>query len=373
MAQVRPPINVNILKQCREQLALPLDVVKRKIKFIDKFENNEKVPTLKQLSTLADLYEVPRWVFIAEELPQKYQYHNNPAFRLMQGADIESPYKIHKLIARVEQYRNLFLELRADMDSPIAEFVAPDIPEEPAQAALVVRQWLSITEPLDFDGLRQKLEEKNIFIFRTNKYTHWSKTNENIRGLSIFYDTLPVIIINGSDYRKAQSFTLLHELGHVLRKKTAIDAWKKNKQKDDEVAEAIWCDNFAGSFLMPEVYFIDANLSDLEAINRLAKQLEVSTYACLVRARQLNKINQAQYTQFQSILKAKYDQLQRKFKNASGGPLRNRAKEVKNQFSAQFIRTVIDYYHRDELNLHQSTTILDLKTPSHFLELARDM
>ena len=367
MAQVRPPINVNILKQCREQLALPLDIVKRNMKFIDEFENSEKVPTLKQLSTLADLYEVPRWVFIADELPQKYQYHNNPVFQLMRDTKIESPYKIHKLIARVEQYRSLFLELRADMDSPIAEFVAPDISNNPVQASMEVREWLSLAEPLDFDGLRQKLEEKNIFVFCTNKYAHWSKTNTEVRGLSIFYDTLPVIIINDSDYRKAQSFTLIHELGHVLRKKTEIDGWRKN------TAEENWCDRLAGSVLMPESYFVDANLGDLDAIMDLAKRLKVSTYACLVRARQLNKINQNQYVRFQSILKAKYDQLQRKLKDARGGPSRNRVQEVKNQFSAQFIRTVIDYYHRDELNLHQSTTILDLKTPSHFLELARDM
>ncbi len=352
---------------------MSLDVVKETVRSIDKIENSEKKPTFKQLNDLGELYEVPRWVFIAKELPKEYQYHNNPAFRRMQGADIESPDKVHKLIARVEQYRNLFLELRADMDNPIAESVAPDIAGNPAQAAVKVRQWLSLTKPLDFDGLRQKLEEKNIFIFCTNNYSHWSKTNKNIRGLSIFYDTLPIIIINGSDYRKAQSFTLLHELGHVLRKKTAIDAWKKNRQQDDEVAEEIWCDNFAGSVLMPDNWFADESFDDLGTIKNLAKKIKVSPYACLVRARQLNKINSEKYTQFQSILKAEYDQLQRKLKDAKGGPPRNRVKEVKNQFSAQFIRTVIDYYYREDINLHQSTKILDLKTSSNFLDLAGSM
>ena len=370
MAQVRLPINVNILKQCREQLAMSLDVVKKTVRSIDKIENSEKYPTFKQLNDLGELYEVPRWVFIAKELPKEYQYYNTPAFRRMRDTEIESPDKVHKLITRVEQYRSLFLELRADMDNPIAEFVAPDISNNPVQASVEVREWLSLTEPLDFDGLRQKLEEKNIFIFRTNNYPHWSKTNKNIRGLSIFYDTLPIIIINGSDYRKARSFTLLHELGHVLRKKTAIDAWKKNKQKDDEVTEEIWCDSFAGSVLIPDSWFADESFGDLGTIKILAKKIKVSPYACLVRARQLNKINPAQYTQFQSILKAEYDQLQR---DAQRGPPRNRVKEVKTQFSAQFIRTVIDYYYREYINLHQSTKILDLKTSSNFLELAEDM
>ncbi len=343
---------------------MSLDVVKRKIKFIDEFENNKKVPTLKQLSTLADLYEVPRWVFIAEELPKEYQYYNTPAFRRMQGADIESPDKVHKLITRVEQYRSLFLELRADMDNPIAEFVAPDISNNPVQASVEVREWLSLAEPLDFDGLRQKLEEKNIFVFCTNKYTHWSKTNTEVRGLSIFYDRLPVIIINDSDYRKAQSFTLMHELGHVLRKKTEIDGWRKN------TAEESWCDRLAGSVLMPESYFVDKNLSDLDAINRLAERLKVSTYACLVRAHHLDKVTQEQYNGFEAILKKKYEEALKKLKESDGGPSRNRVNEVTKQLSAPFVRTVIDYYYREELNLHQSTRMLDLKTSSQFLELA---
>lgn len=372
MAQVIPPINVNILKQCREQLALSLDVVKSKMKFIDEFENNEKVPTLKQLSILADLYEVPRWVFIADELPKEYQY-NTPPFRRMQGADIESHSKIHKLIARIEQYRKLFLELRADMDNPISEFVAPYILDDPVPTAVAVRQWLSLTEPLDFDGLRQKLEDKDIFVFCTNKYTHWSNINNTIRGISIFYNTLPLIIINGSDYRKAQSFTLLYELGHVLRKKTVIDAWKRNSSKDENIDEIFWCNMLASSVLMPEDWFADESFDDLGTIKNLAKKIKVSPYTCLVRARQLNKINQNQYVRFQSILKAEYDEFQKKLKDAKGGPARNIVKEVKKQFNCSFIRAVINSYHQEYINLHQSTKILDLKTSSHFLELARDM
>ena len=61
----------------------------KKVPKIEKIESGEQKPTFKQLDTLADLYSVPRWVFISEQLPGKYQFNKSvPAFR--QFADSNS-------------------------------------------------------------------------------------------------------------------------------------------------------------------------------------------------------------------------------------------------------------------------------------------
>ena len=61
-------LNVDILKRCREQMNLSQDDVKKKISSINSIESGVKRPTYKQLDTLSDLYQVPRWVFIASWL-----------------------------------------------------------------------------------------------------------------------------------------------------------------------------------------------------------------------------------------------------------------------------------------------------------------
>ena len=74
--------NADILRQCREQMRLTCDEVQKAIKItISHIESGELSPTIKQLDKLGELYGVPPWVFIAESLPEQYQFTKSvPAF-----------------------------------------------------------------------------------------------------------------------------------------------------------------------------------------------------------------------------------------------------------------------------------------------------
>ena len=103
-------LNLEMIKRCREQVGLSQAEVETKIDSISSIESGKKRPTYKQLDTLADLYQVPRWVFITDELLQEYQYMEKPAFRKFKDVEIFQDAKIRKLIARVEQYRDLLID-----------------------------------------------------------------------------------------------------------------------------------------------------------------------------------------------------------------------------------------------------------------------
>ena len=122
----------------------------------------------------------------------------------------------------------------------------------------------------------------------TSKYKGWSQIDkESLRGLSIFHDILPVVVINDSDYKKSQSFTLFHELGHLLKKHMAIGC------ENVRIKEEKWCDELAGCVLMPsESNILNQSFDQLKEIKRVAKQFKVSPYSCLVRLKQLGAINQ---------------------------------------------------------------------------------
>ena len=77
MAATVENVNPAILLQCRKQMALDIEEVKRKIGSIESIESGEKYPTFNQLSILAEMYNVPRWVFISEELPSEYNFAKN--------------------------------------------------------------------------------------------------------------------------------------------------------------------------------------------------------------------------------------------------------------------------------------------------------
>ena len=370
-------INKDILRQCREQIGLSLPDVAKKVAKIAVIEQGDQKPTFKQIDTLADLYKVPRWVFISDHLPERYQFDKAiPAFRQLtdSNADVFSEHKVRSLTARVARFRELILELREDMGEPVTVFHPPELKRNatPDFVAQQVRDWLDITEEsFEFSKWKEMLEEKNIFVFMTSKYMGWSHVDKALfRGLTIYHQKLPIIIINDSDAKKAQSFTLFHELGHLLRKESAIDDWSAYHQRVEK-----WCDELSGNVLMPAEQILSAvdNIDDLDAVKDIAKCFKVSPYACLVRLRQMMIIDQGAYLGFEAQLKAEYRRLQKKLKESDGGPARNRSQEVLKQYGHIYANALFQAYHNKEIGLHKLCQAFDLKRASYALEMGRQL
>ncbi len=372
-------INKDILRQSRGQIGLSLSVVAKKVAKIGAIEAGDQKPTFKQLNTLAELYKVPRWVFISDHLPEKYQFDKAiPSFRKFSdsNADVFGDPKVRSVTARVESFRELILELREDMGEAVSNFKPPALSKKatPEDLSGQIRNWLEITgKRPDFSEWKEILEEKNIFIFMTSKYKGWSHVDKALlRGLAIYYQKLPIIIINDSDSKKAQSFTLFHELGHLLRKESAIDDWGAYNQQVER-----WCDELAGRVLMPADQFraaaCNTDLDDLDGIKSIASDFQVSTYACLVRLRQLRLIDQNDYLCFEAQLADEYRKLQKKLKQSTGGPARNRPQEVLKQYGHIYAKALFQAYHNKEIGLHKLCQAFDLKRASYALEMGMQL
>ncbi len=371
-------VNAKTLRQCREQMALDLDRVKKKVGSIAAIEAGEKYPTFKQLDTLADLYKVPRWVFVADKLPKQYDFARSaPAFRRFAdlASDAFADPKVRGLVAQVGRFRELVLELQEDADEPVPPFAPPALSDtkDAERCARETRRWLAVDGNLPFEGWKAHLEQKGIFVFMTSKYKGWSHVDKlQFRGLSMPHATLPIIVINNSDARKAHSFTLLHELGHLLRQEPALDSWH-----EQDAAVEKWCDQFAGAVLMPAQDFRNAvekiaggNPSTLKDVEKLADKFQVSSYACLVRLRTLEVISQRRYAEIDGAREAKYRQVQDALRQAPSGPARERSKEALEQYGRLYAGALFQAYHNDEIGLHRLCKAFDLKRVSQLRELA---
>lgn len=373
MAKRVENINKDTLCQCREQVGMDLFEVEKKVKKIAEIEQGTQKPTFKQLETLAKLYRVPRWVFIAESLPEEYQFDRAvPAFRQFVDSDTEvfDDPKVRGLVARVERFRSLILELREDMSEAVVVFSPPKIQQNAnlSDIARQIEEWLNIpAKRPDFPQWKAMLEEKGVFIFMTSKYKGWSHIErELLRGMAIYHPTLPIIIINDSDARKAQSFTLFHELGHLLRKENALDDWKEQNIRTEK-----WCDKLAGNVLMPADKFRGTvqDVDDLAVVKKIARTFKVSAYACLVRMRQLRIIDQTKYDDYEAQLKKEYKELRKKLQNKDSGPARNRPVEVLNQYGHIYTKALFQAYHNKEIGLHKLSQLFDLKRTSYVLQM----
>lgn len=366
-----PNVNRHILRQCREQIGLDIEEAQNKTtKKLGAIEEGKENPTFLQLEKLAELYRVPQWVFLRDNLPDRYDF--GPRILSFRRAGLNDPasadnHKIRVITVGVERFRELVLELREDMGETVEPFSPPSLDTDMPRLARTVREWLGhTTGNHDFEKWKQAFEKKNIFVFLTDKYVGWSKVNASLRGFSIHREILPIIVINDSDVKAAQSFTLFHELGHLLHKESVIDvAGADDLSHLSQQREEKWCNEFAGEVLMPRETFSQAipemtgqKKKDLDSMDRAAKYFKVSSYACAVRMFQLQTINQQQFSKMANWLKERYERT-RQQKRAPVS--RNIAGEKFRQYGGIYSRAVVQAYRNQEIGLHKLCKLFGLK------------
>ena len=365
-------INPKILKLCREQMGLSVEKAQKKagLKTLSDIESGKRQPTFKQIDKLSKIYLVPSWVFLRNNLPNEYNFNKIPSFRTFNRTRANNfNYELRFILAKIESSRELILDLKKDLGESIKSFSAPDIKlSNMKESAKQIRKWLNVDEEsLNFDEWRQRLEDVGIFVFLTNKFAHWSKTDiKYFRGLSVFHDKLPVIVINGSDNYKAQSFTLFHELCHVIRGKTKWDTQIgiKSSAKEEQL-----CDNFAGEILMPKEQALRYRVSSFDQVKKFSKEFKTSQYASIVRLRQLNIINQAQYKDFVTQLDRKNAKEKQKLKESEGGPNRKIYKEAIDRYGGIYTKTILQAYYNKDLTLYKTRNMFDFKKTKYVLKL----
>ena len=362
---------------CREQIGLSIEQAEKKaaLSNLTGIEAGKRYPTIKQIEKLAKRYHVPTWIFLEKELPAKYRFDNFASFRKFWNNPV-NVYEVRAVIANVEQLRELLLEFKDDIEEPIKPFLPPRVKENDSKiTAEIIRQWLGCTNmAYSLGEWKRMLEDKNVFIFTTSKYPGWSKVEpDKFRGLSIYHDTLPIIVINNSDTHKAQSFTLFHELGHLLKKQSVLDEQKEMEIQGDEEK---WCDMFAGEVLMPQKDFLrevetfshqEPLEKQIRQIGKLAGRFQVSSYAFLVRMRHLNSVNPSQYNELINQLRQNYLAYKNKLKG--GGISRNIAKEALEQYGTIYSKAVAQMYRNQEIGLHKFCKLFGIKKVSDALKL----
>ena len=98
-----------------------------------------------------------------------------------------------------------------------------------------------------FTLLRTRTESAGVFVLRKGDLGshHTAIDVETFRGFAIADDVAPFVVINDNDSRAAWSFTLLHELTHLLLGQTGISG----SHSGEEIEE--FCNNVAAEWLLP--------------------------------------------------------------------------------------------------------------------------
>lgn len=192
---------------------------------------------------------------------------------------------------------------------------------------------------------------------------------EEMRGFSIVEPQrpLPAIAINSGDAVRGKTFTLMHELAHVLlRRRSLCDLEDVTRAPDPDAQRLEWfCNEVSAATLMPRSALLREPLvrnaaagsvwSD-DALVYLSGRFGVSEEAMLLRLVTLGRASREFYRERRRhfILRRRTDHGQ------SAGFITYYNKQIRN-LGQRYIRTVLDAHHRNEITDADLSRYLGMK------------
>ncbi len=331
--------------------------------------------TFGQLRTVAD-YFGRGVLFFLEESPVDPQQVHTPQFRTLANQKPELSPKIKTLIERVEHHRDFYVAQREYLDATdFPRFDPPNLAgRSVAAAARIAREWLGLGAANSFDTYRQAVEAKGVLVFRSNGYNgRWQIAKESpILGFSLYDAQCPVIVVKKLVWEPRQSFTLIHELGHILLHKiSSIDDESDFRSHEGAEREA---NAFAGLVLVPDEFLrtIDDHGLPQEValyddwLEPQRRAWGVSAETILRRLLDAGWLPQARYAEYRTWRDNTATTVQDDF-----GSRAYRHREPRHIFGDIYVRTVLNSLYARNITLAKASTYLDSLKIKDLHQLAR--
>ncbi|MCL1918742.1 MAG: ImmA/IrrE family metallo-endopeptidase [Peptococcaceae bacterium] len=360
-------INASRIDWCCNDYGITREALAKKINIsfttLNKVMAGEDGLTFSQLRKMADLFGRGTLFFLEPGQVNEMKIHT-PQFRTLSNQKPEITPQLKKMIRSVEQQREVFIELRDELDhEEITRFAPPLLNGLGiSEAARVVRAWLRLTDCNDFSSYRQAIEAHGILVFRSNGYNgQWQISKGNpIIGFSLYDPICPVIMVKKQDSDSRQTFTLIHELGHLLLHQiSSIDDEGDMHSSEAYEQEA---NAFTGHLLVPDIFLLSiddrkrpAMVSEFDNwLEQQRKTWGVSGEAILRRLMDVGRLNSSEYNAYRQ-----WKQEQFSLEMGTGGTRQYRCREPKHIFGDVFVRTVLDALSSHRITLTKASRYLD--------------
>lgn len=279
-----PRVNPEILLWAREAAGLTQEDAAEKlgvnaaygqppVERIESWETGEVEPTRALLVKMAKQYRRPLLTFYMSAPPRKGDRGED--FRTLPDAVPASQNALVDTLLRQTKARQSMVRdalVEAEEDQPLG-FIGSVTITEPVSG---VKDRLNEIFDIDiiqfrqknsaanaFKYLREKVEAKGIFVLLAGNLGshHTNLPTEIFRGFALADDVAPFVVINDLDSKAAWSFTLLHEVVHLLLGETGVSGSLAESRIEK------FCNDVASEVLFPSedirTLFADVNLSGL--------------------------------------------------------------------------------------------------------------
>ncbi len=365
-------IQPDVVRWARESLGLSVEDValrlKRSPEEILAWESGAAAPTYVQLEQLAyKIFKRPLAVFFLPAPPPEVAPVRE--FRTLPAADLRTLHSdTHLHIRRAQAYQLALKEL-FDGRNPSAHYLwrelALSVEQPVGQQAVALREALGISleeqiawksDEAALKAWREACEARGIFVFKA------PFKQKEISGFCLLDEEFPLIYLNNGTTKTRQTFSLLHEVAHLLFSQSGISKFESDYVRRLPLSERRleqFCNQLAAEVLIPAEDFAaqlrllpaDAETFPEHLFAQVAGRYGVSREAVLRRLLELGRVRKQFYER-----QAKRWTSQTKTKG--GG---NWYATQNTYLSDRFAREVIRRHYRNQISLEQAAEFLGVK------------
>jgi Zn-dependent peptidase ImmA (M78 family) len=373
-------VEPSVLRWARETIGLDPVAASRKLDLPDhrvgEWEAGQTQPTIAQLRKGAKLYKRSLGVFFLSAPPQGFDTLRD--FRRHEGA-AAGPWSpgLHADYRRAHLQREYVLELSEidDVPAPTAWRLSPlpkpdDVMAEAARARLLGLSPLPLPagKATPYEHLNTwvaALETAGVLVMATSG---GEVAPAEMRGFSLYFDVIPVIVVNGADAARGRLFTLLHEYAHLLLHTGGLcDTVTDPRATTPDRQLEGRCNAIAAAILMPAPAVLsrpevvarehDPTSWDYEALAAAAAPFGVSAEAILRRLLTLHRVDAAFYRARREEFLARYHEEEGRSKPGGGNWYRNTVRDL----GKGYVRLVADAHQRRVIDSYTAATYLNAK------------
>lgn len=335
---IRAKINPNMMKWARKYAGftdgyedkLPVEIKSR----YRSWEDGETKPTWNQLRKVSKRYNIPTAFFFMDTVPK---FNNLPELVNYRKLDTKFLFEtkspdLIKEIRKAENRREHYIDLLYELEEDIPSFDKYDGTLNKKHVSTYIREklgiyldtqktWIRKNNSLDkkhynfLNKWKNIITEKlGVLIFETE-----GVSIKEMRGLCIFHNEVPIILLNGKDSVNGRIFSLFHELTHLLLGESAICG------DDENIEEEVFANAVAGEFLVPKedlIKNINDDLLSNNSTNNLSHLYGVSEDVIIRRLYDDKYIGKYDYTSRVED----FEEITKESKGSGGNYFNNRLK-----------------------------------------------
>ncbi|MCP4459531.1 MAG: ImmA/IrrE family metallo-endopeptidase [Cytophagales bacterium] len=302
-------INPKVLKWARDNSGFTVEEISKRLsvkteRYVLWEEKGEDVPFGK-LKIISSSYRRQIAVFFLKKVPEEHVEKPKDFRNLDEDTDLTRPVRL--ALRRSRYFQKLAKELNPHLEDKY-DWVEG-------------KKGLEMTSDFQVAGWVRKLlnidTEKCLKWKSENEaYRFWRNAIEKELGILVFQFSMPldevhgycltdvkpfVIVTNSNHTYTARSFTLFHELAHIIRNDSGICFTDKLQDRNSEE----WaCNSLAGEILIPSNQIV--RTENLNEISLYAKKFKVSREAYLRKLKEVNAISDSVFFRHLETIKSTY-------------------------------------------------------------------